>query len=268
MADWGQNRLSDEYRRRVRFISMNRHRSPPLSRPLSAKTGREHMQQHAVHGRQSYSITSSASTSSLSGIWRPSAIRLARESSDRALRLADIARVDQAQLHAQRRRHGLDSTKHAARGARGGIPNYRCSRHVGRDLLEERHLERAGVDVAQDQVGRTSGVDRRDARELPIQADRADEGGAADEAQRRLAGKDGVGAGGLAAPHARGTRHAGGGRQVCGAGRCQDGRDDAPEPVARSERRLCTVCYRCKEAFLRLGPDCEGFDEVLKATSP
>jgi hypothetical protein len=42
--------------------------------------------------------------------------------------------------------------------------------------------------------------------------------------------------------------------------------DDAPEPVARSERRLCTVCYRCKEAFLRLGPDREGFDEVLKAT--
>src|SRR5260370_14993379 len=228
MADWGQNRLSDEYRRRVRFISMNQHRSPPLSRPLSAKTGREHMKQHAVDGRQSYSITSSASSSSLSGIWRPSAIRLARESSDRALRLADIARVDQAHLRAKSRGHGLDSTKHAARGARGGIPNYRCSRHVGRDLLEERHLERAGVDVAQDQVGRTSGVDRRDARELPIQADRADEGGAADEAERRLAGKDGDGAGGLAARHAGGKRSAGGGRQASGAVQFSNDSDSPP----------------------------------------
>jgi hypothetical protein len=37
-----------------------------------AKTGREQMQQHAVRGRQSYSITSSAMASSLSGTVRPS----------------------------------------------------------------------------------------------------------------------------------------------------------------------------------------------------
>ena len=41
-------------------------------------------------------------------------------------------------------------------------------------------LECAGVDVAQHEVGRASGVDRGDARELPIQADRAEEGGAGD----------------------------------------------------------------------------------------
>jgi putative ABC transport system substrate-binding protein len=40
---------------------------------LRAKTGREQMQQHAVRGRQSYSITSSARASSIGGISRPSA---------------------------------------------------------------------------------------------------------------------------------------------------------------------------------------------------
>jgi hypothetical protein len=37
-------------------------------------------------------------------------------------------------------------------------------------------LESAGVDVAQDQVGRGGGADGSNARELPIQADRAGEG--------------------------------------------------------------------------------------------
>src|SRR5262249_46791617 len=39
-------------------------------------------------------------------------------------------------------------------------------------------LERAGIDVAQHEVGPASATDRGDACELPIQADRADEGGA------------------------------------------------------------------------------------------
>src|SRR5262249_57127604 len=40
-------------------------------------------------------------------------------------------------------------------------------------------LECAGVDVAQDQVGRGFAHDGSNARELPLQADRAEEGGAA-----------------------------------------------------------------------------------------
>jgi hypothetical protein len=40
--------------------------------PLSAKTGREQMQQYAVRGRQSYSITSSARASSVGGMVSPS----------------------------------------------------------------------------------------------------------------------------------------------------------------------------------------------------
>jgi hypothetical protein len=36
--------------------------------------------------------------------------------------------------------------------------------------------------------------------------------------------------------------------------------------VLRSERRLYAICSRCKEAFLRLGSDCEGFGEFLTAT--
>jgi hypothetical protein len=36
MTDQGQNRLSEECPRRVRFTSTNRHQSPQLSRPVSA----------------------------------------------------------------------------------------------------------------------------------------------------------------------------------------------------------------------------------------
>jgi hypothetical protein len=42
----GQNRLSEECPRRVHFTSMNRHRSPRLSRPVSAINGREQSQQN------------------------------------------------------------------------------------------------------------------------------------------------------------------------------------------------------------------------------
>jgi len=42
------------------------------------------------------------------------------------------------------------------------------------------NLECAGVDVAQDQVGFGGGPNGSNARELPIQADRADEGGASE----------------------------------------------------------------------------------------
>ena len=41
-------------------------------------------------------------------------------------------------------------------------------------------LELAGVVVAQNQVGGAGGADGSDARELPLQADRADGGGAGD----------------------------------------------------------------------------------------
>ena len=53
------------------------------------------------------------------------AIRLARESSDGALHLADIARVNQVQLHPQRGRHGLDSAQQVV------FAGHRGSRHVG-----------------------------------------------------------------------------------------------------------------------------------------
>jgi hypothetical protein len=43
-----------------------------------AKTGREQMQQHAVRGRQSYSITSSARAISVDGTSRPSALAVLR----------------------------------------------------------------------------------------------------------------------------------------------------------------------------------------------
>jgi hypothetical protein len=43
-----------------------------------AITGREHMQQDAVHGRQSYSITSSARASSVGGTSRANAFAVFR----------------------------------------------------------------------------------------------------------------------------------------------------------------------------------------------
>src|SRR6516164_4472821 len=45
--------------------------------------------------------------------------------------------------------------------------------HVVGDVVD---LERAGIDVAQDEVGPARATDRSDARELPLQADRAEEG--------------------------------------------------------------------------------------------
>jgi hypothetical protein len=45
---------------------------------LCAISGPEQTQQHAMRGRQSYSITSSAATSSLSGTLRPSTLAVVR----------------------------------------------------------------------------------------------------------------------------------------------------------------------------------------------
>ena len=41
-------------------------------------------------------------------------------------------------------------------------------------------FECAAIDVAQHEIGRTRSVNRRDARELPFQTDRPDEGGVGD----------------------------------------------------------------------------------------
>ena len=49
--------------------------------------------------------------------------------------------------------------------------------HVVGDVVD---FELAGVDVVQHEIGRTRSVNRGDAREPPIQTDRADEGGAGD----------------------------------------------------------------------------------------
>src|SRR5215510_128858 len=60
-----------------------------------------------------------------------------REGRDSALDLACIAYAEGAQLHPQRRRHGLDGAPRAKPGGYGGIANDRRSRHVGRDLFEQ-----------------------------------------------------------------------------------------------------------------------------------
>ena len=65
------------------------------------------------------------------------AIRGAREGRDGALDLAGVAHVDRAQLHPERRRHGLDGAELADPGGYGGIPKDRRSRHARRDLLEQ-----------------------------------------------------------------------------------------------------------------------------------
>jgi hypothetical protein len=59
---------------------------------------------------------------------------------------------------------------------------------VARNIV---HFECAGVDVAQYEIGRTGCVDRRNARKLPVQAHRADEGRDGCRASpARLAGDD------------------------------------------------------------------------------
>jgi hypothetical protein len=62
----------------VRFAPKADKRGDTSLSPLSAISGPEQTQQHAVRGRQSYSITSSAATSSLSGTLRPSTLAVVR----------------------------------------------------------------------------------------------------------------------------------------------------------------------------------------------
>ena len=57
-----------------RFAPESGHIADIGGRLKSAKTGREHMQQHAVRGRQSYSITSSARSNIDVGIVTPIAL--------------------------------------------------------------------------------------------------------------------------------------------------------------------------------------------------
>ena len=65
------------------------------------------------------------------------AIRGAREGRDGALDLAGIAHVDRAHLHAERRRHGLDSRRTGRSRRRCRIAKDRRARHARRDLLEQ-----------------------------------------------------------------------------------------------------------------------------------
>src|SRR5262245_1659905 len=69
----GQDRLSEECPRRVRFTSTNRHQSPRLSRPVSANCGLMHRSKLS-----DYSISSSARPDSGSGTVMPSVLAVLR----------------------------------------------------------------------------------------------------------------------------------------------------------------------------------------------
>ena len=60
-----------------------------------------------------------------------------REGRDDALDLAGVALVERADLHPERRRHGLNDTELGGAGGCVGIPQDRHSLHAGRDLLEQ-----------------------------------------------------------------------------------------------------------------------------------
>src|SRR5262245_43074640 len=65
-------------------------------------------------------------------------IRLTRKGRYGALNLASFrAHIDRAQLHAERRRYGLDGSPLAATGRIGGVPKHGRPLHAGRDLLEQ-----------------------------------------------------------------------------------------------------------------------------------
>src|SRR6516165_4102093 len=64
-------------------------------------------------------------------VWRPG------ESHDGALDLARVAHINRTQLQSQRRRHRLYDRVLTDPGAHSGVPKDRCSRHAGRDLLEQ-----------------------------------------------------------------------------------------------------------------------------------
>ena len=83
-----------------------------------------------------------------------------------------VAHVDRGQLHAERRRHGLDGSKQASSASCGGIAKHSGARHAGRDLLEqfqpfpaqaefEKH-ETGGVAARPRQAVNKAGSDRVD----------------------------------------------------------------------------------------------------------
>ena len=61
----------------------------------------------------------------------------ARECRDRALDLAGVTRLYRAQLHAERRRHGLDGTHLAHLGGPRRVANDRHSGDAWRDFFEQ-----------------------------------------------------------------------------------------------------------------------------------
>src|SRR5262245_24079213 len=65
------------------------------------------------------------------------AIARVRECRDRALDLAGVTRLDRAQLHAKRRRYGLDGTHLADLGDPGRVRNNRRSGDTWRDFFEQ-----------------------------------------------------------------------------------------------------------------------------------
>src|SRR5262245_31049691 len=65
------------------------------------------------------------------------AIRSAGEACDRALDLPGIAGIDRPQLHAERLRHGLNSTELPDAGWIGGIAKYSRSHKPRRDLFQQ-----------------------------------------------------------------------------------------------------------------------------------
>ena len=65
------------------------------------------------------------------------AIRTLRERRDGALNLAGIARIDRAQLNAQRRRRGLDHAELGGPGRDGRFSKDHRPCHAGRNLLEQ-----------------------------------------------------------------------------------------------------------------------------------
>jgi len=62
--------------------------------------------------------------------------RLAEAARDAALDRIDIAQVDRAHRHAERRRRGLDSAETGGSAASGGIADDDHARHAWRNLLE------------------------------------------------------------------------------------------------------------------------------------
>ena len=85
-----------------------------------------------------------------------------RGCSDGAVDLGRVSHVDRTQLHAERRRHGLDRAQLADAGRYGRIPKDRRSRHARRDLLEQLQPFRTDAEF---ELGKSGGVAARHVRE-------------------------------------------------------------------------------------------------------